>query len=314
MRRLRDPIAIGCTRNAFMPGGVHRASSVQRTMETAVLRLHCPDQRGLVARVTGFVFEQGGNILSSHQHIEELGNRLFMRVHFDMAEMTASREQLESAFGELAEELDMTYAFSYSDQRKRMAIMVSRYDHCLYDLFLRHQYGDLDADIALVVSNHPDLREVTERFGVPFHHVPVSKETKQEAEQETLRLFDEYNVDFVALARYMQILTSTLLDAYPNRIINIHHGFLPAFKGAKPYHQAYEKGVKIIGATAHYANEELDMGPIISQDTVHVDHSHGAEDMLRMGRDVEKQVLARAVVAHIEDRIMVFNNRTIIFD
>ena len=283
-------------------------------MHTAILRLHCPDQRGLVARVTGFVFEQGGNILSSHQHIEEMGNRLFMRVHFDLADMTSTRTEMEAAFADLAVELDMTFAFSYSDRRKRMAIMVSKYDHCLYDLFLRHQYGDLDADIALVVSNHPDLSEVTERFGVPFHHVPVSKETKQEAESETLRLFEQHDVDFVVLARYMQILSSTLLDAFPNRIINIHHGFLPAFKGAKPYHQAYEKGVKIIGATAHYANEELDMGPIISQDTVHVDHSHSAQDMLRMGRDVEKQVLARAVVAHLEDRIMTFNNRTIIFD
>ena len=283
-------------------------------MHTAILRLHCPDQRGLVARVTGFVFEQGGNILSSHQHIEEMGNRLFMRVHFDLADMTSTRTEMEAAFADLAVELDMTFAFSYSDRRKRMAIMVSKYDHCLYDLFLRHQYGDLDADIALVVSNHPDLSEVTERFGVPFHHVPVSKETKQEAESETLRLFEQHDVDFVVLARYMQILSSTLLDAFPNRIINIHHGFLPAFKGAKPYHQAYEKGVKIIGATAHYANEELDMGPIISQDTVHVDHSHSAQDMLRMGRDVEQQVLARAVVAHLEDRIMTFNNRTIIFD
>lgn len=283
-------------------------------MHTAILRLHCPDQRGLVARVTGFVFEQGGNILSSHQHIEEMGNRLFMRVHFDLADMTSTRTEMEAAFADLAVELDMTFAFSYSDRRKRMAIMVSKYDHCLYDLFLRHQYGDLDADIALVVSNHPDLSEVTERFGVPFHYIPVSKETKQEAENEALELFEQHDVDFVVLARYMQILTPILLDAFPNRIINIHHGFLPAFKGAKPYHQAYEKGVKIIGATAHYANEELDMGPIISQDTVHVDHSHSAQDMLRMGRDVEKQVLARAVVAHLEDRIMTFNNRTIIFD
>ena len=283
-------------------------------MDTAVLRLHCPDQRGLVARVTGFVFEQGGNILSSHQHIEEMGNRLFMRVHFDMADLASSRADMEAVFAVLAGELDMVHAFSYSDERKRMAIMVSKYDHCLYDLFLRHQYGDLDADIALVVSNHPDLGDIAERFDVPFHHVPVTRDTKQEAEKRTLALFEEYRVDFIVLARYMQILASTLLDAYPNQIINIHHGFLPAFKGARPYHQAYEKGVKIIGATAHYANEELDMGPIISQETVHVDHSHSAEDMLRMGRDVETQVLARAVVAHIEDRIMTFNNRTIIFD
>jgi formyltetrahydrofolate deformylase len=192
--------------------------------------------------------------------------------------------------------------------------MVSKYDHCLQDLFSRHQYGELNADIALVVSNHPDLRSLAEDFNTPYFHVPVNKDNKAESEKATLKLFEEHQVDFVVLARYMQILTPLVLGRYPNKIINIHHGFLPAFMGAKPYHQAYEKGVKIIGATAHYANEDLDMGPIISQETVHVNHSHSAEDMRRLGRDVEKQVLARAVNAHIEDKIMFYNNRTIVFD
>ncbi len=283
-------------------------------METAVLKLHCPDRGGLVARVSGFVFEHGGNIIASHQHIEQLGDRLFMRVHFSLPELDAGRPKLEADFAEIARELEMVYEFTYSTTRKRMAIMVSKYDHCLHDLFFRHQYGELGADIPLVVSNHPDLREISERFDAEFQHIPVSKETKAESEIRTLSLFDDYDIDFVVLARYMQILTPRFLKAYPNRIINIHHGFLPAFKGARPYHQAYEKGVKIIGATSHYATEDLDMGPIIAQETVHVDHSHSAEDMLRLGRDVEKQVLARAVKAHIEDKIMVYNNRTIVFD
>jgi len=283
-------------------------------METAVLKLHCPDRGGLVACVSGFVFNHGGNIIASHQHIEQLDNRLFMRVHFCLPDLNGSRERLESDFAAIAAEFEMVYELTYSDVRKRMAIMVSKYDHCLHDLFFRHQYGELHVDIPLVVSNHLDQKEISERFEAEYHHIPVRKDTKAEAEAQVLELFASNQIDFVVLARYMQILSPTFLNAYPNRIINIHHGFLPAFKGARPYHQAYEKGVKIIGATSHYATEDLDMGPIISQETVHVNHSHSAEDMLRMGRDVEKQVLARAVKAHIEDKIMVYNNRTIVFD
>lgn len=282
-------------------------------MATAIIRLHCKDVEGIVYNVSKFIFEAGGNIIESRQHKEELDDRFFMRVHFDLAKVAASRRQLDEGFAEVAAKFGMDYEIDYSDDRKRMAIMVSKYDHCLYDLFLRHQYGELDADIAVVVSNHPDLQPVAEHFKTPYVHIPVSKESKAEAEAKALELYRQYQVDFVVLARYMQILTPVLLDAYPNRIINVHHGFLPAFVGARAYHQAYEKGVKIIGATSHYVTADLDMGPIIEQETIRVDSSHSIRDLQRMGRDIERQVLAKAVKAHIEDRIMVYRNRTLIF-
>jgi formyltetrahydrofolate deformylase len=191
--------------------------------------------------------------------------------------------------------------------------MVSKYDHCLYDLFLRHQYGEINADIALVISNHPDLEQVAANFKVPFFLVPVNKEKKQQAEEKQLELFRQHYIDFIAMARYMQILSPMVIDAYENRIINVHHSFLPAFKGAKPYHQAYERGVKLIGATSHYATEDLDQGPIITQESVRVKHTHSVQDLISMGRDVEKKVLAEAVRLHAEDRIMVYRHRTIIF-
>lgn len=282
-------------------------------MATAIIRLHCEDVEGVVYNVSKFIFEVGGNIIESQQHKEEIDDRFFMRVHFDLSKVTASKQRLDESFAEVAGKFGMDYEITYSDNRKRMAIMVSKYDHCLYDLFLRHQYGELDADIALVVSNHPDLQPVAEHFKTPFVHIPVDKETKAEAEGKALGLFREHRVDFVVLARYMQILTPVLLDAYPSRIINVHHGFLPAFVGAKAYHQAYEKGVKIIGATSHYVTADLDMGPIIEQETIRVGSSHSIHDLQRMGRDIERQVLAKAVKVHIEDRIMVYRNRTLIF-
>jgi formyltetrahydrofolate deformylase len=195
-----------------------------------------------------------------------------------------------------------------------MAIMVSKYDHCLYDLLLRHKYGELDFVIPLIISNHPDLAGVAAHFDVPYFHIPRSKENRDEADRQALSLCSEHRVDFIALARYMQILTPIVIDAYPNRIINVHHGFLPAFKGAKPYHQAYERGVKIVGATSHYATEDLDMGPIIAQETERVHHGYGPDDMIRIGRSLETRVLAAAVKAHAEDRIIVFKGRTIVFD
>lgn len=282
-------------------------------MVTAIIKLHCKDIEGIVYSVSKFIFEAGGNIIESRQYQEELDDRFFMRVHFDLSRVTSSRQQLEKDFTQVAGKFGMDYEISYSDSRKRMAIMVSKYDHCLYDLFLRHQYGEMNAEIALVVSNHPDLEPVAAHFKTPYFHIPVNKERKVEAEEKALELFRQYQVDFVVLARYMQILTPFLLDAYPNRIINVHHGFLPAFVGAKAYHQAYEKGVKIIGATSHYVTKDLDMGPIIEQETIRVDSSHSIRDMQRMGRDIESQVLAKAVKAHIEDRIMVYRNRTLIF-
>ncbi len=282
-------------------------------MATAIIKLHCKDVEGVVYNVSKFIFEAGGNIIESRQYKEELDDLFFLRVHFDLSKVTSSRPQLEKDFAQVADKFGMDNEISYSDNRKRMAIMVSKYDHCLYDLFLRHQYGEMDADIALVVSNHPDLQPVAAHFNTPYFHIPVDKESKEEAEEKALELFRQHQVDFVVLARYMQILTPVLLDAYPNRIINVHHGFLPAFVGGKAYHQAYEKGVKIIGATSHYVTRDLDMGPIIEQETIRVDSSHSIRDMQRMGRDIERQVLAKAVKAHIEDRIMVYRNRTLIF-
>jgi len=282
-------------------------------MTTAVIKLQCKDVEGIVYHVSRFIYELGGNIITSQQYQEELDQRFFTRVRFDLAKVTGSREDLESVFADIARRFNMTWEITYSDRRKRMAIMVSKYDHCLYDLFLRHQYGELEVDIPLVVSNHPDLVPVAEHFNMPFYHISVAQGQKETSEAQTLELFREHEIDFVVLARYMQILTPILLEAYPNKVINVHHGFLPAFKGARPYHQAYEHGVKIIGATSHYASEKLDMGPIIEQETIRVDSSHSIDDMLQMGRDIERQVLAKAVRAHIEDRIIVYKNRTLVF-
>lgn len=283
-------------------------------MSTATLLIQCDDTPGLVFRVSRFIYERGGNILNSQQHTEELGNRFFMRVVFDLKDVHCTREELRRDVEALGREINSEARLAFGDDRKRMAIMVSRYDHCLYDLLLRQRYGEIRADIPLVISNHNDLRPVVENFGIAFEHVPVMPETKAEAEAHQLELLRRERVDLVVLARYMQILTPTLLDAFPLRIINVHHGFLPAFKGARPYHQAYANGVKIIGATSHYATSELDMGPIIEQQTVRVDHTHSVEDMVAIGRDVEKIALAKAVRAHLEDKIMVYRNRTIVFD
>jgi formyltetrahydrofolate deformylase len=282
-------------------------------MSSATLLIQCDDAKGLVFRISKFIFERGGNIIDSQQHTEELGNRFFMRVVFDREGMALSPEALRSELAALAGELRIQAGLTFSEERRRLAIMVSKYDHCLYDLLLRHRYGEIDADIALVVGNHPDLEPVVRAFGAEFLHVPVAKGHKSESEARALAAFRERGVDLVVLARYMQILTPLLLEAFPMRIINVHHGFLPAFKGAKPYHQAYEYGVKLIGATSHYATEDLDMGPIIAQETIRVDHTRSVQDMIAMGRDVEKGVLASAVKAHVADKIMVYRNRTIVF-
>lgn len=281
--------------------------------QTATLRLNCRDAKGIVYNVSKFIFERGGNIIDAQQHTEELHNRFFMRVYFDRAGMTCTKQEMREDLERLALQFDMQAEWSFSDERKRIAILVSKYDHCLYDLLLRHQYGEIDADIALVVSNHLDLEDVARRFSVPFMHVPVDAERKERAEMHTLELFRQHYVDFVVLARYMQVLSPLVVDAFRNRIINVHHGFLPAFKGAKPYHQAYERGVKLIGATSHYVTEDLDAGPIIAQETVPVNHTHSVEELIAMGRDIEKKVLAAAVKAHADDRIMVYHRRTIVF-
>ncbi len=285
-----------------------------RKSKSAVLRLHCPDVPGIVYNVAKFIYERGGNILHAQQHKEELDNRFFMRVHFDCSEMNVTKSQFLKELEELAQKFNMETSLSFEDEHKRMAIMVSKYDHCLYDLFLKHKYGEIKADIALVISNHPDLEYVAESFNTPFFYIPVTPETKPEAEAKAMELFERHYVDFIVLARYMQILSPTFVNAYRNRIINVHHSFLPAFAGAKPYHQAYERGVKLIGATSHYVTEELDEGPIIYQECIKVNHTHSVEDLIAMGRDIEKKVLSEAVKAHAEDRIMVYRKRTIVFE
>ena len=280
----------------------------------ATLLLHCPDTKGIVYEVSRFIFSRGGNIIDAQQHREEIDNRFFMRVHFDAGDMGMSPAQLRDELAGLATQFEMQYRLDFAQERQKLAILVSKYDHCLYDLLLRARYGELAGDVAIVVSNHGDLNEVARHFNVPFVHIPVGEADKAAAEGRILGLMEEYGIDLIVLARYMQVLTPVLVDPYKNRIINVHHGFLPAFQGARPYHQAYERGVKLIGATSHYVTADLDMGPIIEQASVAVNHSHSVKDLITMGRDIEKQVLASAVKAHLESRITVYRERTIVFD
>ncbi|MEQ8819613.1 MAG: formyltetrahydrofolate deformylase [Sumerlaeia bacterium] len=289
------------------------STSSASAAKTAVLRLNCPDRPGIVHAVSGFIAERGGNILTSQQHCEELGQRFFMRVHFDCSAATVTRHQVREDLAALAAKYEMDATLNFADERKRMAIMVSKADHCLYDLLLRHQYGELLVDVACVVSNHLDLEHVAGNFRVPFFYIPMAKEQKVEGEARQQEIFRQHHIDFLVMARYMQILSGEFCAFWKNRVINVHHGLLPAFKGAKPYHQAYARGVKLIGATAHYATEDLDDGPIIAQQALPVTHSHSVQDMIALGREAEKRALAEAVRAHAEDRILVYEDRTIVF-
>jgi formyltetrahydrofolate deformylase len=282
----------------------------------ARLLIRCPDQPGLVAAVTGFLFQQGANITELDQHsTDPSGGLFFMRLEFQTPRSGLSRQALEDAFREaVAQHFDMRWHLSYAADRPRMAVLASAHDHAALELLWRWQRGELRVDIPCVISNHATLRGAVEAFGVPFHHVPQdSAELRASAEARILEVLGDA-VDFLVLARYMRILGADFVARYPSRIINIHHSFLPAFVGADPYRQAYERGVKIIGATAHYVTADLDQGPIIAQDTAHVSHSDEIEDLRRLGRDLERQVLARAVRWHVEDRIIVDGNKTIVFD
>lgn len=254
-----------------------------------------------------------GNILSADQYVSDTG-RFFMRLEIEGAGFGLQRDEFAAAFAPLARRHDMDWRVSHTDAPKRMAILVSRYDHCLIDLLWRWDAGELEAEIPLVISNHPDLASRAELYGIPFHHLPVTKETKAEQESQMLDLLADHDVDLVVLARYMQILSPKLVNAYRDRLINIHHSFLPAFVGADPYRRAHERGVKIIGATAHYVTEDLDAGPIIQQDIQHVTHRDTVDDLVRQGREIERRVLARAVRWHLEDRILVDGNRTVVFE
>ncbi len=284
------------------------------TPTTATLLISCPDQKGLVARLTDFVFRNNGNILHSDEHIDEEAGLFLMRIEWDLKDFAFQREQIRGAFEPLAHELSLDWELHFSDEDRRGAIFVSKFDHCLYDLLFRHRAGELRADFSLVVSNHPDLRGLVEYFEIDYQVFPVTPETKPAQEAAILVELERRQIEFIVLARYMQILSADFVAHYPRRIINIHHSFLPAFAGPKPYHQAHRRGVKLIGATSHYVTAELDAGPIIAQDVVRVSHRDSVEDLIRKGRDLEKVVLAQAVRLHLENRVLVYGNKTVIFD
>ena len=282
--------------------------------QTATLLVCCPDRKGLVAALAQLLYGHGANILDADQHTDPVAGQFFQRIKFDMSELHTDRQSLETAISEVAGRFSMSWRIADGKSRCKTAIFVSKYDHCLYDLLLRQRAGELSTDFALIISNHEDLRPIAEQFGVPFHHLPITKQTKRAQENEALALLEAENVDLVVLARYMQILSDDFLTAYDGQVINIHHSFLPAFMGSKPYHRAFERGVKLIGATAHYATEELDEGPIIEQDVVRCSHRDSVQDLVRKGRDLEKVVLARAVRWHLDDRILVYDNKTVVFN
>jgi formyltetrahydrofolate deformylase len=282
--------------------------------DTAVLLLSCPDQKGLVAATSDFIYRNDGNIVHADQHVDAEAGLFLQRVEWDMAGFRIPREAIGEAFESVADKFGMSWELHFSDYVPRIAIFASKLEHCLSDLLLRSRMGEFEAEIPAVISNHPDLEAVVESFGTKYHYYPISDETKPVQEKKQLDLLEEQRVDLVILARYMQILSEDFVSRYPNRIINIHHSFLPAFAGPRPYHRAHERGVKIIGATAHYATVELDQGPIIEQDVVRVSHRDTVADLIRKGRDLEKVVLARAVTLHLRNRILVYGNKTVVFD
>ncbi|MGB5414348.1 MAG: formyltetrahydrofolate deformylase [Polyangiales bacterium] len=282
--------------------------------QTATLLVCCPDRKGLVAALAQVLYGHGANILDADQHTDPVAGQFFQRIRFDMSELHTDRRSLETAISEVAGRFSMSWRIADGRNRFSTAIFVSKYDHCLYDLLLRQRAGELSTEFAMIISNHEDLRSVAEQFGVPFHHLPITKETKPAQERETLSLLKADGVDLVVLARYMQILSDDFLKAYDGQVINIHHSFLPAFMGSKPYHRAFERGVKLIGATAHYATADLDEGPIIEQDVVRCSHRDSVQDLVRKGRDLEKVVLGRAVRWHLDDRILVYDNKTVVFN
>jgi formyltetrahydrofolate deformylase len=280
---------------------------------TATLLVTCPDRTGLVAALSNFVFQNGGNILDADQHAESESGEFFMRLGWDLDGFGLDRQATQAGIEALARQFDLRWELTFSDARPRVAVMVSKASHCLYDLMLCQQLGDLGGEIVTVISNHDTLADVCGHFDVPLTVIPVEQDRKATAEARQLALLDELRIDLVVLARYMQILSPAFVERWQRRIINIHHSFLPAFAGARPYHQAQQRGVKVIGATAHYVTADLDQGPIIEQDVCRVSHRDTVEDMMRKGRELERQVLTRAVRLHLQRRVLVAGNRTIVF-
>ncbi|WP_138420340.1 formyltetrahydrofolate deformylase [Aquibacillus sediminis] len=286
----------------------------QKNLNRARLLINCPDQPGIVAKVSKFLYDHDANIIESSQYsADPEGGEFFIRIEFELPNLKEKATQLEEDFLPIAEAFQMDWKFTYVSEMKKVAIFVSKELHCLLELLWEWQSGDLIADISVVISNHETARDIVEPLGIPYYCIPANKEIRQQAEQEQLMLLEEYNVDVIVLARYMQILTPNFVEAHKNRIINIHHSFLPAFIGANPYKQAHDRGVKLIGATSHYVTNDLDEGPIIEQDISRVDHRDDVEDMKKIGQSVERSVLARAIKWHLQDRIIVHGNKTIVF-
>jgi formyltetrahydrofolate deformylase len=284
------------------------------TKKSAILLLSCPDKKGVVASIAGFIYEHGGNILHADEHSDVDSGTFLMRLDVVPAGFVIPLNHFSRPFAPIEARFEMHWRLAPSDYRPRMAVLVSKYDHCLVDLLYRHQSGELTCEIPCIISNHGDSQAIADFYRIHFFLVPVEKENKEAAERQIRSRLEHNNVDFIVLARYMQILSDDMVNAYPRRIINIHHSFLPAFVGSKPYHQAFTRGVKLIGATSHYVTEVLDDGPIIEQDVVRVSHRDSIEDLIQKGRDLEKVVLSRAVRWHIENRVLVYGNKTVVFE
>ena len=282
---------------------------------TAILLIYCPDKQGILAAVTEFLNENQGNIIYLDQHVDHEEAIFYMRVEWELEKFAIPREKIADYFQTLiAQKFEIKFALHFSDKRPRMAVFVSTMSHCLFDILSRYIAGDWETEIPVIISNHETLKPVAQRFGIDFVLIVKSSSNKAEQEQKEIEILKQYNIDFVVLARYMQVLSDQFVTNYPNRIINIHHSFLPAFAGAKPYHAAHERGVKIIGATSHYVTAELDAGPIITQDVVRISHIDNVDSLIRKGRDLEKIVLSEAVYKHLQRKILVYNNRTVVFN
>jgi formyltetrahydrofolate deformylase len=283
-------------------------------MRNITILIHCKDQKGIIAAVTNFILKVEGNITYIDQHVDVDQNVFFMRLECELMNESWNVESIKTNFQEsIADDFDMSWQLYNKDQKPKMALFVSKYEHCLFDILGRYSAGELHLEIPLIISNHEDLKPIADRFNIPFYHVPFTKDNKIEGEKQHIALLQQFDIDFIVLARYMQIITPQLISLYKNKIINIHHSFLPAFPGAKPYHSAFKRGVKIIGATSHYVTEELDEGPIIEQDITRVLHSHSIEDFIMKGKDLERIVLSRAIKLHAERKTMVYSNKTVIF-
>jgi formyltetrahydrofolate deformylase len=287
---------------------------IKVSSNTAILLMHCPDQKGIVAHVTEFIDNNKGNIIGLDEHVDRVANVFFMRVEWELEGFLIPDEKIAETFNSMiAAEYKMSWKIFFSNKRQRMAIFVSKQSHCLFDILSRVHSEEWEVEIPLIISNHNDLEPVARQFGIPFYVFAINKESKHVQEMKELELLNQMNVSFIVLARYMQVVSENFIDNYPNKIINIHHSFLPAFPGAKPYHLAYERGVKIIGATSHYVSNDLDAGPIIDQDVVRISHRDTVENMILKGKDVEKLVLSRAIYMHLQHRTLVYNNRTVVF-